>query len=302
MLQKYNQGIVPGRATETAESEFASAAKLAAEAVSSQLDDYNPGGAIEAITRFSTAINKGIDNAAPWKRFAEGNQAAIDLALYGALEALRILSVLITPFTPQTGEEIRRQLGLAAAPAKWTDAESWGLLPGGTPVAEALPIYPRIDKSKAQTAAGVPVAAKAATAPATPTTPSPAPTALAAAAPATAPKESTKPMITIEDFAKVELRIAEIKTAERIEGAKKLLRLTVDAGDPEPRQIVAGIAEAYAPEDLPGRKIVIVANLQPATIRGVESNGMLVAASDADGKAILLTPEKADTPPGSKIR
>ena len=97
--------------------------------------------------------------------------------------------------------------------------------------------------------------------------------------------------------------MAEIKTAERIEGAKKLLRLTVDVGEGTDRQLVAGIAESYAPEDLPGRKIVIVANLQPATIRGVQSQGMLLAATDADGKAILLTPEgDADIAPGAKVK
>ena len=116
----------------------------------------------------------------------------------------------------------------------------------------------------------------------------------------TAPPSDT---ITIDDFAKVQLRVAEIKTAERIEGAKKLLRLTVDVGEGTDRQLVAGIAESYSPESLPGRKIVIVANLQPATIRGVQSQGMLLAATDADGGAVLLTPEgDADLAPGAKVK
>ena len=114
------------------------------------------------------------------------------------------------------------------------------------------------------------------------------------------PKTST---ITIEDFAKIQLKIGEIKTADRVEGATKLLRLTVDIGEDAPRQILAGIAESYAPETLPGRKIVVVANLAPRKLRGFESQGMLMAATDAEGHAILLHPADPDAVlPGAQVR
>ncbi|MDR3707571.1 MAG: methionine--tRNA ligase [Capsulimonadaceae bacterium] len=285
MLHQYSAGIVPDRAAATASSEIVAAALHATAAVESALDGYNPGAALEAIAKFVAANNKAIDTAAPWKRAKEGNQEAIDQALYIALEALRVVSVLSAPFIPKAADEIRRQLGISAQPIRWSDASTWGLLAAGTQTLTASPVFPRYDAKKA------------------------AADEAAEAAPEKPAAQQVKKdtaidtnLISIDDFAKVQLRIAEIKTAERVEGAKKLLRLTVDAGEGEPRQLVAGIAESYAPEDLPGRKVVIVANLQPATIRGVVSNGMIVAATDADGKAVLLAPDKPDLAPGSKIR
>jgi methionyl-tRNA synthetase len=157
-------------------------------------------------------------------------------------------------------------------------------------------LFPRVDKSKlaqVTTSAQTVKETKKMTETATPESKPPAPPTLSATAPSD--------QITIEDFIKVQLRTAKILTAEPIEGAKKLLRLTVDSGDPEPRQLVAGIAESYASEDLPGKTIIVVANLAPAKIRGVESNGMLLAATDSDGKAILLTP-MSEVGPGAKIK
>jgi methionyl-tRNA synthetase len=107
--------------------------------------------------------------------------------------------------------------------------------------------------------------------------------------------------ITIDDFQRVQLRVADILAAERIEGAKKLLRLRIRVGENDERQLVAGIAETYAPEELPGRQIVVVANLQPATIRGVQSQGMLLAATNAEGQAILLQPDKP-VASGAKVK
>ena len=109
--------------------------------------------------------------------------------------------------------------------------------------------------------------------------------------------------ITIDDFAKIQLKIGQIVTAERVEGATKLLKLTVDIGEETPRQILAGIAESYLPESLPGKKIVVVANLAPRKMRGLESQGMLMAATDAEGHAILLHPADPDAvPPGAQVR
>jgi methionyl-tRNA synthetase len=118
----------------------------------------------------------------------------------------------------------------------------------------------------------------------------------------TSKPEPEPDLVAITEFAKIQLKIAEILTAVPVEGAKKLLKLTIDVGEAAPRQLVAGIAESYTPDQLPGKKIVVVANLQPATIRGVQSQGMLLAATDANGKAILLTPENQSIAPGSGVR
>ena len=288
MLHQFNSGIVPDSGSATASSDVAAAAVSTALAVEEAMSSFNPGVALGAIAKYVAANNKANDTAAPWKKAKEGDQSSIDRALYVALESLRVISVLATPFIPRAAAEIRRQLGLADVPVDWSQALRWGLLAAGSQTLVASPIFPRFDAKKLATQEG---AGAAETAPSKPATP-----------PERTENLSDIDLITIKDFAKIQLRIAEIKTAERIAGANKLLRLTVDAGEPELRQLVAGIAEAYAPEDLPGRKIVIVANLQPAKIRGVESNGMLVAATDADGKAVLLAPDRSDLAPGSKIR
>lgn len=290
MLRQYEDSLVPDAASRTANSEVALAAKETVAEVEAQLLAYNPPLALEAIVRFGATINKAIDTAAPWKRHKAGEQEAVQDALYMALEANRILSILIAPFMPKVSDAMRWQLGLTA-PVSWRDASQWGLLSAGTRTQEATPLFPRIDTKK----------------------PPSAPTAEArreAAASQVEAKKGEKPVaenqasetITIEEFGKVKLRVAEIKTAEAIEGAKKLLRLTIDLGEADPRQLVAGIAESYRPEELPGKKIVVVANLQPATIRGVTSEGMLLAATDPDGRAILVTPENPSIPAGAKVK
>lgn len=286
MLRQYEDSVVPDAAGRTANGEVAQAARDAAREVEAHMIAFNPPAALDAITRFGSAINKAIDTAAPWKLHKAGEREAVQDALYTALEANRILSILVAPFMPHVAQEMRKQLGISA-PIAWDDAAKWGLLPAGARAEEAIPLFPRIDTKQAGSRANT-----------------------AAPAQAETPKKDKKPvtenqpaeLITIEDFARIQLRVAEIKTAEPIEGAKKLLRLTVDLGDSEPRQLVAGIAESYRPEDLPGKKIVVLANLQPATIRGVASQGMLLAATDPDGRAILLTPEDSAIPAGAKVR
>lgn len=281
MLRQYEDSIFPDAAARTANGEVALAAKETVAEVEAQMAAFNPPLALEAIVRFGATINKAIDTSAPWKQHKAGERTGVQDALYTALEANRILSILLAPFTPKVSAAMRSQLGLTE-PVRWQDASEWGLLPAGARVSEAVPLFPRIDTKK--------------------TAPTPANVE--------APKKDKKPVtenpttetITIDEFARVQLRVAEIKTAEPIDGAKKLLRLTIDLGEPELRQLVAGIAESYAPADLPGKKIVVVANLQPATIRGVTSQGMLLAATDPDGRAILLTPENPSIPSGAKVK
>ena len=294
MLAQYENGVVPsGSAERTVDGPLASLSRETTQDVERAMLALDPGGALAAIWKLIEAGNGDIDTTAPWKLHKAGDTQGVSDALYAALETTRIVSVYLTPFLPHVAGVIRSQLGLGNAPlTDWNAETRWGGLPGGTATQEAQPIFPRIDtKKNAVLKKEPPPKMEENTPPAQPNLAEPT-----AAAPAA-------PTITIEDFAKVQLKIGEIKTADRVEGATKLLRLTVDIGEEAPRQILAGIAESYAPETLPGRKIVVVANLAPRKLRGFESQGMLMAATDAEGHAILLHPADPDAVlPGAQVR
>ena len=288
MLKQYRQSVIPsGAAARTMESALATLAQDVAGDVATAMNANDPGSALVAIWRLISAANKDIDTTAPWKRHKLGDSEGVDDALYAVLETIYVCSVLLSSFLPHTCEIIRKQLGVSEPEfvPPFSSVYVWGQMEGGTLASEAQPIFPRILKES--------------TAPLTDITNTAPAAAPAPAASAPAPQAD---LITIDQFGQIQLRVAVIKSAEKVEGAKKLLKLSVDAGEDSPRQLVAGIAESYAPVDLAGKTIVIVANLHPATIRGVESQGMLLAATGPDGKAILLTPEQAGLPAGSKIR
>ena len=304
MLAQYLGGIVPeGAAARTGDGALATLSREVTQDVERAMLALDPGGALAAVIKLVEGGNGDIDRTAPWKLNKAGDAQGVADALYAALEATRIVGVLLTPLLPHVAGLIRAQLGLGDAPlADWAHETRWGGLPAGLKTEEAQPIFPRIDTKKTDTKNTPPPAEKPkkeTTSKMAETTPvqtseTPAPKAEAPTAPST---------ITIEDFTKVQLKIGEIKTAERIEGATKLLKLTVDIGEETPRQILAGIAESYAPEDLPGRKIVVVANLAPRKMRGLESQGMLMAATDAEGHAILLHPADPDAvQPGAQVK
>ena len=292
MLAQYEDGVVPGGSAErTAGGVLASLSRETTQDVERAMLALDPAAALSAIWKLIEAGNGDIDTTAPWKLHKAGDTQGVADALYAALETTRIVSVYLAPFLPHTSGVIRRQLGLGNAPlANWDTETLWGGLPGGTRTEEAQPIFPRVDTKKQAPKKETPKMEEK-TPPSPPILGEPE-----AAAPA-------MPTITIEDFAKVQLKIGEIKTADRVEGATKLLRLTVDIGEDVPRQILAGIAESYTPESLPGRKIVVVANLAPRKLRGFESQGMLMAATDAEGHAILLHPADPDAVlPGAQVR
>jgi methionyl-tRNA synthetase len=216
--------------------------------------------------------------------------------LYTSAEALRIVTVLAHPVMPEATAKIWAQLGLGDITKFALSGLQWGQLKLGTKLGEIQPVFPRADKSAIERmqkmeeqGRDVSVVAES--------KPIVAPAAAPAAKPA-APASDGK--ITIDDFAKVELRVALVKVAEKVPNADKLLRLEVDLGT-EVRQIVAGIAEAYAPESLIGRKVVIVANLAPRKLRGLESNGMIVAASLEGGKPVLAS-FLEDVPVGARLK
>jgi methionyl-tRNA synthetase len=223
--------------------------------------------ALAAIWEFVGAVNRYIDTTAPWARpashIARGQRLS---ALYNAAQSLWCLGVLLEPFLPEAARKIRQALGGGGVPTL-RDAE-WGRLAPGASVQKVSGLFPRVVDRKA-------------------------------AAPGQGVAGAAGSRISIDDFGKVELRVAEVVAAEPVPKSKKLLKLTVSLGA-EQRTLVAGIAEHYAPADLVGKKVVVVTNLEPATLMGVESNGMVLAGS-ADGKLAILTLDR-DLPPGAKIR
>jgi methionyl-tRNA synthetase len=267
-------------------------------------------GVVESIWGLIARADKYLVLEKPWVIASDSTRSdELKLVLYASAEAIRFVCVLAHPVIPESTQKIWEQLGQPGKLADFRiDQLKWSDLKPGTRIGKIEAVFPRADKKELSERIEMmeneirnpgstqPDTGTASGAAAAPTTTAPA--AAAAAAPAPAPA-NTK--ITIEDFAKVELRVGVVKTAERIQGADKLLKLTVDIGD-EVRQILAGIALAYTPEELVGRKVVIVVNLAPRKMRGVESNGMLLAASaGADGKPVLCTFAE-DIPAGSKVK
>ena len=282
MTARYFDGAVPqGQSEPRIEEAFAHTSKLFVERL--QTLEFSRG--LEALWSFVAIVDGYITVQAPWKLASSSAETAkTDLAniLYTCLEALRVITALVYPILPYSAAQVWAQLGLGEIASADLKNLRWGQLAPGTRLGASSPIFPRAEKEIIQRMKELE----------TPGTPAPAaPATTESQPPAAAPVPSAEPVaaaakIGIEDFAKVELRVGQVKVAERVKGADRLLRLEVDIGT-EVRQIVAGLAEAYAPEALIGRKVVIVANLQPRKLRGLESNGMIVAASLGEGKPVL---------------
>ncbi|HEV2883718.1 MAG TPA: methionine--tRNA ligase subunit beta, partial [Pyrinomonadaceae bacterium] len=205
--------------------------------------------------------------------------------------------------------EIWAQLGLSGSPAKVNPSElKWGGLSEGTAISEVKPLFPRIDKAKTMDAIkGEHSGTHATEADAVPgnaeaTSTKPAPPQQGATEADAVPAAAGVSYLDITDFTKVELRVGQVLTAERIPKADKLLLLTVDIGEDKPRQILAGIAEHYAPETIINRKIIVVANLKPRKLRGYESQGMLLAASVGEGDRPVLATFAEDVPNGARLK
>jgi methionyl-tRNA synthetase len=221
------------------------------------------------------AVNRYYDEQAPWTLMKQGNSARAGQVLYAGLIAARLLSALVEPAMPQVARELARQLGIGEVPP-WNDATAMDALPAGHALQEPKPIFPRL---------------QAKTEPKQPPTPAPEPPTQGAT--------TMQDAITIDDFKRLQIRIATVTAAEPVPKSTKLLKLTLDVGG-ETRTIVAGIAEDYAPDQLVGKQIPVLVNLQPALIRGVVSEGMMLAA-DVDGRAVLLHPDR-EVPSGSIVR
>ena len=261
--------------------------------VSDLYDRYLFSRALERIWDLISDVEKYLVIQAPWKMAADDTRRdRLGHILYTAAEALRIVAALAHPAIPVASERIWRQLGQFEPLGKYSlDGLRWGQLRPGTRVGAPKAVFPRVKKDEALDQIDVLEQELL----------QPTATAVDVARQGAAKKEAKKNVISIEDFAKVDMRVGEVKSAERVAGTDKLLKILVDIGD-EVRQVVAGIAEVYKPETLPGRKVVVVTNLQPRKLRGVESNGMIVAASVEPGGRPVLVTFTEEVPVGSRLK
>ncbi|OWU66275.1 MAG: methionine--tRNA ligase [Armatimonadetes bacterium Cent15-Ar3] len=278
MAHKFVGGIVPDAPIEAEVLEAIQRCKDAYETAMAGFRLERAANAGIDIIRF---VNKYVDTRAPWALAKAGDESLAGV-LRSMILCVRTAEGLLRPFMPTVCNEVARQLGVAPS-SDWNQVGTADSLPVGTLLSEPQPIFPRIDLSKV-----------------------PAPPKPEKAKPEKKMEETKKPaeettgIITIDDFAKVQLRVGRVFEAEPLEGSDKLLKLQVHIGE-EKRQIVAGIRANYTPEDLIGRQVVVVYNLKPAKLRGTESQGMLLAATDENGGAILLQPDR-EAPEGTQVR
>ena len=311
MINRYFKGEVPypsHAASKTeAEDAIANVAQKTIREFGVLFDQFQFSRALEAVWALIAAVDRYIVENEPWalgEKQDEDSRSRLATVLYTAAEALRIATALAHPVMPDATAKIWTQLGLGDIQKLPLGGLAWGQLPLGTKLGEVQPVFPRADKSAIERMQqmeeeqrATPVIEAAAATTVTPGQSSVAPTAPAAAPVAT---PATNDKISIDDFSKIELRVGLVKVAERVPKADKLLRLEIDIGS-EVRQVLAGIAEAYPPETLIGRKVIIVANLAPRKLRGMESNGMIVAASLEGGRPVLAG-FLEDVPVGARLK
>ncbi|MCU1296548.1 MAG: methionyl-tRNA synthetase [Acidobacteriaceae bacterium] len=310
MITRYFRGEVPypsAKASHTAADDaIAETARRVIAEYNSLSDQYQFSRALETAWSLVAAVDKYIVENEPWalgEKQDEDSRARLATILYTSAEALRIVTALAHPVIPEATTKIWAQLGLGDIKQFDLSKLAWGQLKLGTKLGEVQAVFPRADKSAIERMQKMEEQQKpvAGATEAQPATEKPTTRATFAAEPiAKSVPAANDGKISIDDFAKVELRVALVKVAERVPKADKLLRLEVDLGT-ETRQILAGIAESYTPESLVGRKVVIVANLAPRKLRGLESNGMIVAASPEGGKAVLAG-FLEDVPVGTRLK
>lgn len=287
MTNKYFGGTL-NRSTdapqEPVDEELASMAAETVKTYIQMMDTYHNADTMEAVMNLAKRCNKYIDETTPWVLAKdEAGRVRLQAVLYNLLECLRILATLLKPFLPETAENILKQMGLDSQLAAMDTAGKGIGVINSYQVGEPTPLFARIDAEKVLAEIEAELAAEE-----------------AKAAQAAAPENvAFLSEITIDDFAKVDLRVAEIVDCEPVKKAKKLLKLTLNDGSGNPRIVCSGIAKWYTPDDLKGRRIVVVANLKPAVLCGVESQGMILAADDGDAAKVLFVDGVA---PGSKVR
>jgi len=291
MIEKYRDSVIPsGKIQESNylnakranlnpdEQELVSVLEHTRDEYIRKFDNFEFSQALETIWNLIARIDKMISDSKPWELIKDENQAeTLNAVLYRATETLRWISVLLYPVMPEAAQKIYAQLGLNDEVSKINPENLvYGELPSGTRIGERLAVFPQIDKTKVMNEINEKSAVSSQQS-AEEKTP-----VVETKAEDQQPKTEDQ-FITIDDFIKVEMRVGEVKVCERIPKADKLLRFEIDLGEEKPRQILAGLAEYYEPESLIGRKVVVVANLKPRMMRGLESQGMICAASLEDG-------------------
>lgn len=281
MIGKFQGGIIEGSASKRPVDEALVADAMdTVRAYEEEMEKLALTLAVKTVWTFIGRANKYIDETAPWALAKDpAKKAELAAVLYHLAESLRIISGLISPFLPQTAPKIRQQLGCvdALAAPSLDDLKIWGRLPAGQKIGAAEPLFPRIETEEGSTA--------------------PTPPAAKLHAPQTKKTVAESAEITIDEFSKIHLRVVKILSAEKVPETDKLLKLRVDLGSEE-REIVSGISQHYTPEQLIGKTVVMVVNLKPTKIRGILSQGMVLAASQGDQLKLL----GVDMPVGSQIR
>ncbi|MGB2768742.1 MAG: methionine--tRNA ligase, partial [Candidatus Zixiibacteriota bacterium] len=272
MVKSYCQGEIPKpSAYQDPDENLKKEATECARTVWQSVQEINLKQAVDQVMKLVRSTNKYVESQAPWALAKEKNEERLDTVLYTSCETLRIISALFYPVLPQGCVRIRELLGLSGEALNPTleRAKEWGVLEPGTKTGTPESLFPRMEKKAKREKPEVVVSGK-----------------------------ETIPEVSFDEFSKIDLKVAEVKEAERVKGADKLLKLKIDIGTEE-RQIVAGIAEQYSPEEMIGKRIVVVTNLQPAKIRGIESRGMLLAAKD--GRTLSLVCADKEVKGGSEV-
>jgi methionyl-tRNA synthetase len=283
MIEKFSGGVIPAPGVyQTLDQEVIEQAAASITELQAAMERLEVNMALVAVLKLVGRANKYIDEVAPWALAKQPEaKERLNTALYVMAETLRLTAVLLAPFLIETPGKFYEQLGIGGVPepGDYEKDLQWGGLKPGIVVRKGQPIFPRIEVEREETIATPPAAA----------TPSDS-----------AQTEPSDGLISIDEFARIDLRVAKVLAAEKVEGSDKLLKLQIQVSGQE-RQIVAGIAQHYSPEQLLGKEIVVLANLKPAKLRGLLSEGMLLAASNDQGQLALLIPE---TPigEGAKIK
>jgi methionyl-tRNA synthetase len=322
MISKYRDGMIPnGKIAEENYiharragidpdgQEIVSVVEHARDEFIRHFDNLEFSQALETLWAVIARIDKMISDAKPWELVKDDKQAeTLNAVLYRSTETLRWLSVMLYPVMPEASQNIYRQIGLKGGVSSLDPADlKWGELPAGTAIGETEAVFPRIEKSKVMNEikeqSAVSSQQSAAAEPGTGAGGQSSPPYKGGVAEGRGGSPTAEDnFITIDDFAKVELRVGEIKVAERVPNADKLLRFEVDLGEEQPRQILAGLAEWYEPEKLIGRKVVVVANLKPRKMRGLESQGMICAASLTEEDTPAIATFLEDVKVGARLK
>ena len=283
MIEKYFGGVLPAPGEAAApDGELIALAEAALPEVEKKMDEFQFSLALTEIWKLISRCNKYIDETMPWALAKdEGKKGRLATVLYNLAEAARIISVLIAPVMTKTPAKIQAALGVPEELATLESIRHFGGIRPGSPVKKMELLFPRIDIEAERAAQEAEKEEKK-------------------EEKKTEAKPAAQETITIEDFAKVSLKTAKVLTCEKLEGSDKLLKMTLACGDGE-RTVVSGIAKWYTPEEMVGKTVVLVANLKPAKLRGVVSEGMILCSEDQDGRLSLITPEQA-MPAGAVVR